>query len=161
MAKQRRSKIVFWVILTVLIVGTLGYGGWRIMQLRKTAAILGSTLGAKTEELNQFKSELATNPTGTIQRIQAESTQSVIDEIGKLYTLPSNEQPTVATVQDKSKLEGQDFFKDAQNGDQLVVYEKSGLAILYRPSENKLIKVGPIDVKNDQAATEQPTTQEP
>ena len=59
---------------------------------------------------------------------------------------------------DKSKPPlDQPFFVDAKKGDYLVVYEKSGLAILYRPSEKKLVKVGSLNVQNTQSS--QPTTQ--
>lgn len=154
MAKRKNTKTILIVISVLVIIGALGYSAWRIMQLRKTAADLGSQLNSKTEELNTFRRDLVANPTGTLQKIQQESTQSIIDEVGKLYTLPANESPTVATVQDKSKLGDQEFFKDAQNNDVLVVYEKSGLAILYRPSEKKLVKVGPINIQNNPETSE-------
>lgn len=154
MAKRKNTKTILIVISVLVIIGALGYSAWRIMQLRKTAADLGGQLNSKTEEMNAFRRDLVANPTGTLQKIQQESTQSIIDEVGKLYTLPANESPTVATVQDKSKLGDQEFFKDAQNNDVLVVYEKSGLAILYRPSEKKLVKVGPINIQNNPETSE-------
>ncbi len=109
-------------------------------------------MSVKNEELSKFKSELVTNPNDTILKIQQEESKSVLDEIGALYSLPADETPTIATVQDVSKLDDQPFFKEAVNGDKLVVYEKSGLAILYRPGEKKLIKVGPLNIKNDTPA---------
>ncbi len=132
------------------------------MQLRKTAANLGGQLSAKTEELNKFKSDLVFNPTATLQKVREESTKPVIDEVGKLYTLPSGEEPVTALVQSDDKSQpplNQPFFVDAKIGDYLVIYEKSGLAILYRPSEKKLVKVGPIDIKNEPSVPEDTSTQ--
>jgi hypothetical protein len=72
-------------------------------------------------------------------------TQSEIDElvkrVGALIELPIGESPTVATVSDKAKLAGQQFFANAENGDKVLVYAQGKKAFLFRPSQNKLIEV--------------------
>ena len=83
--------------------------------------------------------------------VSAQTTKRVVGEVGKLYNLP-NEEPTVAQVKDKSKLQDQVYFKDAADGDYLLIYTNAKLAILYRESANKLINVGPITVAAQQAA---------
>jgi len=70
---------------------------------------------------------------------------SLLETIGKLAILPSGEEPVIATVTDLEKLEGQVFFENAQVGDKLLVYSKAKKAIIYRPSENKIIEIGPIN----------------
>ena len=65
--------------------------------------------------------------------------QSVIDKVSKLVVLPSDEKPTLATVTNKFKVNSQDFFKKAENGDQVLIYTKNKTAILYRPSSNKIV----------------------
>jgi len=67
-------------------------------------------------------------------------------KIGALMELPKDENPTVATVSDASKLKGQTFFAKAKNGDKLLIYSKSKQAILYDPTANKIIQVGPINI---------------
>lgn len=62
-------------------------------------------------------------------------------KIGRTMELPSGEQPSLATVSDKNKLKGQDFFSRARNGDKLLIYSKARKAILYRPLEGKIIEV--------------------
>ena len=74
----------------------------------------------------------------------AARSQRVISEVSKLYIVPTNETPTVAAIQDRSKLGSQAFFQNAQNGDYLLVYSSAKLALLYRESVNKLVNVGPV-----------------
>jgi len=93
----------------------------------------------------QFQQAKA-NPNAAAQ----ETSKRLVDEIGRLYQLPSDEQPTVAQVQDKEKLKDQPFFKNGQNGDYILIFTNNKLAILYREKDNKLINVGPINIA-DQA----------
>lgn len=62
--------------------------------------------------------------------------------VSKLMILPSDEQPTLATVTDKSKLQDKFLIEKAQNGDRILVYTKNRLVIIYRPSINKIAAVG-------------------
>ena len=73
-------------------------------------------------------------------------TASLITEVGKLIVLPTGEQPTVATVSDINKLKSQSFFANAQNGDKVLIYTKAQKAILYDPSQKKIVEVGPINL---------------
>lgn len=77
----------------------------------------------------------------------------LIAQVGKLMELPTDENPTVATVSDKTKLLDQPFFKNAQNGDRVLVYSKAKKAILYRPSINKIVEVSMINIGNTQSPT--------
>lgn len=66
--------------------------------------------------------------------------------VGRHYVLPTGEQPTLATVTDKTKLQTP-FLKQADNGDKLLVYEKAAVAIIYRPSIDRIVAVGPVQVQ--------------
>lgn len=66
--------------------------------------------------------------------------------VGKLMVLPAGEVPTVASVADAEKLRDQPFFTGAINGDKVLLYTEAKKAILYRPSENKIVDVAPITV---------------
>ena len=72
-------------------------------------------------------------------------TTQVLMEVGKLTELPQGETPTIATVTDVKPLQSQEFFKDAQIEDKLLLFTKSKRAILYRPSTNKIIVVAPLN----------------
>lgn len=73
----------------------------------------------------------------------------VTTAVGKIYQLPADEEPTVALIEDKSKLGTEAFYKSAENGDYVLVYSKSQLAILYRPTDNKIINVQPVSLANN------------
>jgi hypothetical protein len=73
-------------------------------------------------------------------------------KVGKLYDIP-NEEPTLARVSDPEKLrKEQDFFKNAKDGDYILVFPEAKIGILYRESTDKIINIGPVSV--------QPTTNE-
>ena len=83
------------------------------------------------------------------EQLQQTQTDQYITEINKLYALPTNEKPDVATVKDKDALKKQyPFFDQAENDDIVLIYKEAKLAILYRPSTKQLIKVGPVNVEN-------------
>lgn len=75
---------------------------------------------------------------------QTSETQEIIEAVGRLVELPSDEVPTVASVTDVNKLADQPFFAKAQNGDKVLVYSKAGKVIIYRPSTNKVVEIAPI-----------------
>ena len=85
----------------------------------------------------------------TPEKLQQAQTDQYINEVGKLYSLPQNEKPDVATVKDKEALKKQyPFFDQAENGDVVLIYKDSKLAILYRPTTKQLIKVGPVNIES-------------
>ena len=71
--------------------------------------------------------------------------QDLVEQINKYLQLP-DETPTVATVNDVSKLKNQSFFKNAQNGDKVLVFPKAGRALLYRPSSHKIIEYSLVNL---------------
>lgn len=72
----------------------------------------------------------------------------VIGRIASLYTLPKDEKPEIAVVKDKEALRQNPFFEQAENNDYVVVFREAKVALLYRPSENRLVKVGPLNLQN-------------
>lgn len=88
--------------------------------------------------------------------VQAE-VDATVAKVGKLIALPTDEKPTVATVTDASKVKDQTFFQNAKNGDVVLIYTKAQKAILYSPTENKIVEVGAVNI-NNQAGAVQATT---
>lgn len=114
---SRKNKVMMLVVagLVLLLALAAGFFFWKWLQVKN-------------------------NP----ESVAEESSKRIITEVGKIYELPGDEEPTVAKVQDKSKLGEQSFFEKAQNGDYILVYSNKRLALLYRQESKKLINVGPI-----------------
>lgn len=79
------------------------------------------------------------------QKPDLENVTTVTDMVGQHYELPSNEKPALLTVQDTSKIKSE-FFRRAENGDKLLIYKDNKIAILYRPSTDRIIEVGPVSM---------------
>ncbi len=91
------------------------------------------------------KTQPQNNPTAA-QKAAVEQAKKLADEVGKLMVLPTDETPTVATVTDVTKLEGQQFFKNAKNGDKVLIYTNAKKAVLYDPILHKIKEVGPVNI---------------
>lgn len=116
---DRKRRWLKWVAISVTSVLTLGLGWFSIQYL------------IISKQLDQAK-----NPA-----VAAENdAKQTVANVGKLIALP-NEKPAIAIVSDEAKLKKQSFFKDAKNGDKVLMYKTARKAILYRPSENKVIEV--------------------
>ncbi len=110
----------------------------------------------KYDEVNQEKQRLS-DP----QEAARQETQRTKEQVAKLIDVPQGEDPTIASVVDASKLSNQSFFKNAKNGDKVLMYAQAKKAILYRPDSNKIIEVAPINIGNNEqpaapAGTETP-----
>jgi hypothetical protein len=82
-----------------------------------------------------------------------EDVQQLVKKISQLILLPSEEIPTLATVSDIKKLANMSFFKNALNGDKVLIYNTAKKAYLYRPSINKIIEVSTLNISDNQPLT--------
>lgn len=73
---------------------------------------------------------------------------SIVAKAGKLILLPKNEAPTVMTVTNMSELSQQEFFRDAKNGDKVLIYPDAKKAYLYDPGADIIINVGPVTISS-------------
>jgi hypothetical protein len=119
-----KTKLTVGIIgsIIVLLLAAIGVLGWKYLQANKQ-----------------------------IKDSARKTTSEILTNVGNLYEVPTDEEPTVALIQDKTKLQNQEFFQKAKNGDYLLVYQKNKQAIVYRKETNKLIIVAPISI-NDNAA---------
>jgi hypothetical protein len=120
------KKILFATVVTIAIIG-----------------IIGTVLF-----YNKYQ-QIKNNPVA----ITKQEADIIVQRVGKLMVLPTGESPTIATVTDKTELTSQAFFKDAQNGDKLLVYTIAKKAILYQPSSNKIVNIAPFDLSSVDAGT--------
>lgn len=74
-------------------------------------------------------------------------------EISKYYTLPVGDKASMIDLKVASDFKkdevNKEFFKDSSDGDVVLIYKTSALGILYRPSTRKIIKTGPLQIKDN------------
>lgn len=81
----------------------------------------------------------------TPEQLQQQQVDAYTKELSKVYSVPNEKPASVATVQDKDAVKKQyPALDQAENGDVVFVYKDAKLAILYRPSEKKVIKSIPV-----------------
>ncbi|MEK7605614.1 MAG: LytR C-terminal domain-containing protein [Patescibacteria group bacterium] len=124
--KSLRKKLVITGAVGLVIVLLIASSIYFFLQYQKTQSLLKNPSSATQREVN-----------------------SLVEKVSRHYDLPSNDQVTVATVSDVGKLYGQTFFVKAKNGDKVLIYPKSGIAILYRPATDKIINIGPVNTQGD------------
>ncbi len=113
--------------------------------------ILVASIGTSIYFYRQYQSTkaLLADPSAAAQQ----EVRGILSKIGTFMALPTDEEPTLATVLDTEKLKEQPFFAKSANGDKVIIYTKAGKAILYRPSANKIIEVMPISLTQPEAET--------
>jgi hypothetical protein len=117
-----KTYIVVACVVIVLLTALAGFFFWKYVSVKNDGA---------SATANQEKSE------------------RIIGQVSEHFQLPSGEEPTVAEVQDKDKLDKQQFFDKAENGDYILIYKEAKLAFIYRESVDKLINVGPITLDSE------------
>ncbi len=70
--------------------------------------------------------------------------EAVLKAVSRLMVLPDETGVVVATVSDREKLTGQDFFRLSQNGDKVIVFPQAHQAVLYRPKVDKIVMTAPL-----------------
>lgn len=82
--------------------------------------------------------------------------KSLVQKVGRLAILPTDETPTVATVSDPDALKSQAFFVDAKKGDKVLIYTNAKKAVLYDPTADKIVNIAPLNSESP-APTTNPT----
>lgn len=78
-----------------------------------------------------------------LQQSVEQETGELTTNVGEKMTLPTDETPIISTVEDKTQLEGE-IFKDAENGDKVLIYQEAGLMVVYRESTKEIIATGSV-----------------
>lgn len=133
---QQFRKAAPWFASVVVIIAVTAFG---TVQYRKAVKL--------ENQVNQLKA--------SPQKTSQDEIKDIINKVGQLIVLPENEQPTLATVTDPELLKSQPFFANARTDDKVLIYNGAKKAILYRPSENRIIEVAPINLgaSGSQSAT--------
>src|SRR3989344_3319762 len=104
--------------------------------------VIAGGSGAAAYHYYSQANELKTNP----QLASQEETKALIARVSALIVLPTDEEPTIATVADPEKLKGQQFFVNAHMGDKVLIYTNARKAILFDPVAGKIIEVAPLSI---------------
>lgn len=80
--------------------------------------------------------------------IYSRKLKSITDTVSQQVRLPTDEQPVTATVTNVGALPKEAFFKNAEDGDKILMYKKHKEAILYRPSTGQVITIATLDFKD-------------
>lgn len=104
-----------------------------------------------------FKSQGNLTPNTPAGQNTQNENRKIIAEVSKLIDLPTNEEPTIATITDISKLKDQPFFLKAKNGDKVLIYSTSRKAILYDPLAKKILDVTIINLGTPSAQIATPS----
>lgn len=114
---QKKRRIIVPVLAALLILTVIGFG---VVYKKYT--------------------DVKNNP----EKIAQAEIADIVQKAGKIISLPKDETPILATVSDSQKLKDQPFFAEAKNDDKLLVYTKAKKAVIYRPSSNMVVNVGPL-----------------
>lgn len=132
------KKKLLIAVNVLVIIALAGAAGFYFKKYRDLNGQYNDVQGKYTELIN--------DP----QAAQAAEVRRYIDEVGKVYDLPKDEEPSIATVKDKEQLKSQAFFARAENGDVTLIYSNAKLAILYRPSTKQLVNVSTVSIQQEE-----------
>jgi hypothetical protein len=131
MLTKKRVKILLAVLIFLVALGGAGFFYYQYKQAQ--SELLGIKLGMTDSE---------------------REVKVLVAEVGKLIYLPNDEDPQVRVVSDVEKLKDQEFFKNAKNGDKVLIYVKAKKAILYDPISKIIIDVAPVNTSTSSAEEE-------
>lgn len=81
---------------------------------------------------------------GAPERQTTVEANDLVRKVSQVIDLPTGERPSVVTVTEAEALRPQAFFRDAENGDKVLIYTTAQKAYLYRPSTGKIVNYGPV-----------------
>ena len=131
--KRRGLGALFNLILIIGIIAVIGAFVWAEQQRRSAQNELQQT-AAQLEELRQSS-----------QRTGQQVAQQVLEKVRAHMDIPSDPEPTVATIVDAAALkEANDFYAPAENGDHLIITQSR--AVLYDPDRDIILDVVPVQL---------------
>jgi len=133
--KKRGRGGLFNLILLIGIIVVVGLFVWAEQQRRSAQTQLQDTI----TELEQLRE--------SSEQSGQEVAQRVLEAVRKHVDLPTDPEPTVATIVDVESLRAaNEFYSVADNGDHLIITERR--AILYDPERDIILDVVPVRLEN-------------
>ena len=80
-----------------------------------------------------------------IPQLDEKQVQEIVTQIEKVTPVKKDEKPVITEIVDVENLKKTNaFYKDAQNGDKLIVFAQDKKVIIYRPSTNQVINIAAL-----------------
>jgi len=111
------------------------------------AVLAAASTGVAIYYFAQYQ-DLAKNPNKLVDN----ENKALINRVGALMVLPTDETPTIATITDLAPFKGQPFFANAKVGFKVIIYTNAKRAILYDPALNKIVEVAPLNIGSNTPA---------
>jgi len=128
----------------------------KVIGMGAVVAVMVGVVGLMVFFYGQWQ-RVRNNPLQAQEEKAQREIAEVMEAVGKLMVLPEGETPTLVVIDDKENIaKDQEFFKWAENGDQMLVYRQAKKAILYRPKSNKIVNVAPISEKEEKVEEASP-----
>lgn len=126
----------------------LGGGTLTVWHFKNTDALASVTLAGGESRSNAIAST-ASN--------QATSSEGILLALGRHMIVPKeNTAPHVAMIVDAISLaREQEFYRGAENGDALIVFPESHIAVIYGVRRDRIVTTGPIRLKSSDKETAQ------
>jgi hypothetical protein len=129
-SQQTPYRVYVFALVGLIILGAVGYFGW--------------------DKYNKVYNSPEAQTAKQVAEAEAEK-KEIMDNISKFMLLPEGD-PVLFRVSNRDQMRAQQaFFKDTENDDVLLVFQESGKAIIFRPSSQTIINVGPVNFDSNQS----------
>lgn len=140
---RRKGTIVTRMIRPISQI--LGVFFKNIKRVPVALALLLVVLGVSYGAVTIFGGSTAEEITQAEQEAAQKEIAEVLEQTGRLFVLPQGETPIMATVVDAEALRAeQPFYSNIIDGDKVLVYIQNQQAIIYSPTRNIIVNVGPV-----------------
>lgn len=75
--------------------------------------------------------------------------KNLVAKVAQIAILPNDELPEVIVIGDLTQTHANPFFKDASLKDYILIYKKAAKVILYNPTSNRIVNIGPYVVPSE------------
>jgi len=160
--KHNRYKIVFVGFVFFTIAYSVVVLSIVFLSVERENRVLSQKLSRMSGSSNvaakdQTKIETPKQNENNFAPVDKSQEVELLDKVQTLAMVPLSETPSLVAVADAANLQLDPLFANTQNGDVLLVYQQARLAILYRPSVEKLVNMANISSGETKGVAVAPT----
>jgi len=136
------GKIIFFIMFIGLLAGFI----WSYRNLQDTK-----------KQISRLSSNGATEE----NKLTKEQEADLINKIKKHIMLPEDEQPVIAEIGNIEKLLQSEpvFYKNAKNGNIVLIYEKNQKAFIYDKENDFIVNTGSVVIGDEEKTSDSQTPQ--